>query len=68
MDGGDKVRLTSVIAIVVLELVAIANHIDGAALSIAIGAIGAIGGYQHHKDQVAAQAAAAAKGNGRPGA
>jgi hypothetical protein len=55
------VRLVAVVGIVILELTAIANHIDGAALAAAVGAIGVIGGYQHHKDQVAAQVAAAKK-------
>lgn len=61
MDSGDKIRLVAAGGIILLELVALYNHVDGAALAAAIGALGAIGGFQHAKLQAQAQAAAAAK-------
>lgn len=41
--------IIAIIAIVILEALAILQHIDGAALSVAIATIAGLGGYQAGK-------------------
>jgi hypothetical protein len=57
---GETIRLVCALGIIGLEVVAMINHVDGAALAAAIGALGALGGYQHAQN-VQAQKIAAAK-------